>query len=101
MLWAKKVLEWTGSPREAARVLVRLNDRYAVDGRDPNSYAGIYWALGRYDRPWAPRRPVFGTVRYMSSERTRRKLPVREYLERFGPASGEGQTGFASSPSVG
>jgi deoxyribodipyrimidine photo-lyase len=101
MLWAKKVLEWTGSPREAARVLVRLNDRYAVDGRDPNSYSGIYWALGRHDRPWAPRRPVFGTVRYMSSESTRRKVALREYLERFRPAAGEGQAGLVSSPNVG
>ena len=63
--------------------MIALNDRYAVDGRDPNSYSGIFWVLGRYDHPWGPERPVFGTVRYMSSENTARKLRVREYLARY------------------
>ena len=88
MLWGKKVLEWTASPEEALAVLVELNNKYAVDGRDPNSYSGIFWVLGRYDRPWGPERPVFGTVRYMSSQNTLRKLRVRQYLARYGPASG-------------
>ncbi|MET0343207.1 MAG: deoxyribodipyrimidine photolyase [Polyangiales bacterium] len=85
MLWGKKVLEWTRSPREALTVLTELNNRWAVDGRDPNSYTGILWVLGRHDRPWAPERKVFGTVRYMSSDNTRRKLDVTAYLKRFGP----------------
>jgi deoxyribodipyrimidine photo-lyase len=84
MLWGKKILEWTATPREALAVMIELNNRYAVDGRDPNSYAGIFWVLGRYDRPWGPERPVFGTVRYMSSENTARKHPVREYLRKYG-----------------
>ena len=54
-------------------MMIELNNRCALDGRDPNSVSGIFWVLGRYDRPWAPRRDVFGVVRYMSSERTVRK----------------------------
>jgi deoxyribodipyrimidine photo-lyase len=85
MLWGKKILEWTGSPREALAVMIALNDKYALDGRDPNSYSGICWVLGRYDRPWAPERPIFGRVRYMSSENTARKLRVRDYIRRYAP----------------
>jgi deoxyribodipyrimidine photo-lyase len=84
MLWGKKVLEWSPTPEGAAEALIELNNRYALDGRDPNSYSGIYWCFGRYDRPWGPRRPVFGTVRYVSSANTARKLALEEYLNRFG-----------------
>jgi deoxyribodipyrimidine photo-lyase len=80
MLWGKKILEWSATPQDAAAAMVALNDRWALDGRDPNSYSGIYWTLGRYDRPWGPERPIFGTVRYMSSANTARKLDVRAYL---------------------
>jgi deoxyribodipyrimidine photo-lyase len=83
MLWGKKILEWSWSPREALEVMIELNNRYAIDGRNPNSYSGIFWVLGRYDRPWGPERPIFGTVRYMSSENTRKKLHVDEYLRRY------------------
>lgn len=83
MLWGKKILEWSRSPREALAAMLELNDRHALDGRDPNSLNGIFWVLGRYDRPWGPERPVFGTVRYMSSENTLRKLRAREYLRRW------------------
>jgi deoxyribodipyrimidine photo-lyase len=88
MLWGKKILEWTSEPREALEVMIELNNRYALDGRDPNSYTGIFWVLGRHDRPWGPERPVFGTVRYMSSANTARKFPVRAYLDRFGRRNG-------------
>ena len=71
------------SPRKALETLNSHNDRYALDGRDPNSYSGIFWCFGRFDRPWAPERPVFGSVRYMSSESTRRKLKVDAYVERY------------------
>jgi deoxyribodipyrimidine photo-lyase len=84
MLWGKKILEWSPTPEDALAVMFELNHRYALDGRDPNSAAGIMWCLGRYDRPWGPERPVFGTVRYMSSANTRRKLRLTAYLERFG-----------------
>lgn len=86
MLWGKKVLEWSETPREAAATLIHLNNKYAVDGRDPNSYSGIFWCFGRYDRPWGPERAIFGKVRYMSSENTRRKFEVKGYLERYAPA---------------
>jgi deoxyribodipyrimidine photo-lyase len=84
MLWGKKILEWSASPREALRIMRVLNDRYALDGRDPNSECGIAWVLGRHDHPWPPERPVFGTVRYMSSENTARKVRLRAYLQRYG-----------------
>jgi deoxyribodipyrimidine photo-lyase len=83
MLWGKKILEWTHSPREALAVMIELNNKYAVDGRDPNSYSGIFWCLGRYDRAWGPERKIFGKIRYMSSDNTARKLPVTEYLKRY------------------
>ncbi|NIM01560.1 MAG: deoxyribodipyrimidine photolyase [Acidobacteria bacterium] len=84
MLWGKKILDWSESPQTALDIMIELNNRYALDGRDPNSYSGIFWTLGRYDRPWGPERPVFGKVRYMSSKNTRRKLNVTRYLERYG-----------------
>jgi deoxyribodipyrimidine photo-lyase len=84
MLWGKKILEWSRSPRAALATLIELNNKYAVDGRDPNSYSGIFWTLGRFDRPWGPVRPIFGTVRYMSSDATRKKLDLDAYLRRWG-----------------
>jgi deoxyribodipyrimidine photo-lyase len=86
MLWGKKILEWSPTPESALETMIALNNRYAVDGRDPNSYSGIFWCLGRYDRPWGPERDIFGTVRYMSSENTARKLRVKGYLARYGPS---------------
>lgn len=80
MLWGKKVLEWSKSPREALARLIHLNNKYALDGRDPNSYSGIFWTFGRYDRPWGPERAVFGTIRYMTSDSAKRKLKLRDYL---------------------
>jgi deoxyribodipyrimidine photo-lyase len=79
----KKILEWSPSPKAALATLIELNNKYAVDGRDPNSYSGILWTLGLFDRPW-PERPIFGTVRYMSSASTIRKLDMTRYLARFG-----------------
>jgi deoxyribodipyrimidine photo-lyase len=85
MLWGKKVLEWSPSPERALAVMLELNNRYALDGRDPNSTSGILWCLGRYDRPWGPERPIFGTVRYMSSENTARKVRVAGYVASHAP----------------
>jgi deoxyribodipyrimidine photo-lyase len=79
MLWGKKVLEWSASPAEAYRTLEHLNNRYALDGRDPNSYTGILWCFGLFDRPWPPEREIFGSVRYMSSDNTARKFDLRPY----------------------
>lgn len=98
MLWGKKVLEWSPSPREALARLIHLNNKYALDGRDPNSYSGIFWCLGRFDRPWGPKRPAFGTVRYMSSASTRRKLELDDYLERFGSSGPAQRELFEGAP---
>lgn len=91
MLWGKKILHWSRDPREALETMVALNDRYALDGRDPNSYSGIFWVLGRYDRAWGPERPVFGTIRYMSSRATRRKMRVSDFIARWGDARANGR----------
>ena len=85
MLWGKKILEWSSSPRDALAIMIELNNKYALDGRDPNSYTGIFWVLGRYDRPWFPARPIFGRIRYMSTQSALRKLRVEEYLQRYSP----------------
>lgn len=79
MLWGKKILEWSRSPQQALKVMVELNNKYAVDGRNPNSYSGIFWVMGRYDRPW-PERDVFGKIRCMTSDSTVRKLQLKQYL---------------------
>ena len=84
MLWGKRIVEWTPTAREALSIMIELNNKYAVDGRDPNSYSGIFWVLGRYDRAWGPERPIFGKVRYMSSANTLRKLRMHRYMARFG-----------------
>ncbi|MFO7798843.1 hypothetical protein [Rhodohalobacter sp.] len=83
MLWGKKVIEWTPDYATAAQYLIDLNNTYAIDGRDPNSYSGIFWCLGRFDRAWQER-PIFGKLRYMTSESTRKKVKLKEYLNRYG-----------------
>ena len=88
MYWAKIILEWTASPEEAQAVAIDLNDRYELDGRDPNGYAGIAWSLGGvHDRAWFDR-PVFGKIRYMSYNGCRNKFNVDAYInqtrEEFG-----------------
>jgi len=84
MLWGKKILHWSESPEAALEIMIELNNKYAVDGRDPNSYSGIGWVLGRYDRPWGPERPIFGKIRYMSCDNARRKLKLDDYLAKYG-----------------
>ena len=81
--------EWTARPEDAIPVMAHLMNRYSLDGRDPNSWAGFAWVLGRYDRPW-PEREIFGQVRYMSSLNTARKLRVRNYLRAYGEATSGG-----------
>lgn len=83
MLWGKKILHWTETPQQALKIMVELNNKYALDGRNPNSYSGIMWVLGRYDRAWGPERPIFGKVRYMTSESTQNKFHVKQYLRTF------------------
>jgi deoxyribodipyrimidine photo-lyase len=83
MLWGKKIIEWTGSHEQALDVLIELNNRYALDGRDPNSYSGIFWCLGRFDRAWQER-TIFGKLRYMSSDSTSKKIKLKQYLQTYG-----------------
>ncbi|MGA7683634.1 MAG: deoxyribodipyrimidine photo-lyase [Terriglobales bacterium] len=81
MYWGKKILEWSRTPAEAYRIAVTLNDKYELDGRDPNGYAGVAWSIvGKFDRPWF-KRPVFGLIRYMSGESTGKKFDSRRYIE--------------------
>ena len=79
----KKILEWTAHPKTALNYMIQLNNKYALDGRDPNSYSGIFWTLGRYDRAWGPERPIFGKIRYMTSESTAKKFNLSEYLDKW------------------
>jgi deoxyribodipyrimidine photo-lyase len=94
MYWAKKILEWTRSPEEAFEIAVRLNDRYELDGRDPNGYTGIAWAMGgKHDRAWGPERPVYGKIRYMSYNSTSRKFDSKGYIERVKKLARNGGAG--------
>jgi deoxyribodipyrimidine photo-lyase len=80
MYWAKKILEWTKNPEEAQKIAIALNDKYELDGRDPNGYTGIAWSIGGvHDRAWFSR-PVFGKVRYMSFGGARSKFDVDGYI---------------------
>ena len=89
MYWAKKILEWTEEPSQALRIAIRLNDRYALDGRDTNGYAGIAWSIGGvHDRGWAER-PIFGNIRYMNDRGAARKFDVRQYIQTWSPVQGE------------
>jgi deoxyribodipyrimidine photo-lyase len=80
MYWGKKIIEWSATHAEALATAIHLNDRYALDGRDPNGYANILWCFGLHDRPW-PERPIFGKVRWMSLEGMRRKTDVEAYIQ--------------------
>jgi deoxyribodipyrimidine photo-lyase len=88
MYWAKKILEWSASPAFAYQTAVYLNDKYFLDGRDPNGYAGIAWATaGKFDRPWFER-PIFGTIRYMSGSAARKKFDADQYIEQIAELAG-------------
>jgi deoxyribodipyrimidine photo-lyase len=88
MYWAKKILEWSESPEEAHALAVELNDSLALDGRDPNGYAGVAWAIGGvHDRPWSER-PVFGLIRYMSLSGLARRFDVKAYAARVEALAG-------------
>ena len=83
MYWAKKILEWTKSPEEALSIAVYLNDKYELDGRDPNGYVGCAWSIGGvHDRAWTERN-VIGKIRYMNLNGAKRKFDVEEYVMKF------------------
>ncbi|MEY3903234.1 MAG: hypothetical protein RL189_2540 [Pseudomonadota bacterium] len=85
MLWGKGIVRWSDGPQDALRKMEYLNNKYALDGRDPNSYTGIYWCLGKYDRPWPPAREPFGLVRSMSTASAQKKLRMQGYLRKYTP----------------
>ena len=85
MLWGKAVLQWTPNAQEALRVLEDFNNKYSLDGRDPNSYGGIHWIFGKFDRPFY-RRPIYGTVRYQSLKAAEKKFDVAKYVSRHSAA---------------
>jgi deoxyribodipyrimidine photo-lyase len=81
MYWGKKILEWSETPEQAYATTLHLNNRHFLDGRDPNSYAGVAWCYGKHDRPWTER-PIFGKTRYMADSGLRRKFDMDGYLRR-------------------
>jgi deoxyribodipyrimidine photo-lyase len=80
MYWGKKIIEWSATHQDALDTMIYLNDRYALDGRDPNTYTNILWCFGLHDRPWTER-PVFGMIRYMNLAGMQRKTNVRAYID--------------------
>lgn len=82
MYWGKKILEWSDTPRTAFETTLFLNNKYELDGRDANSFAGVAWCFGKHDRPWKER-PVFGTVRYMNANGLKRKFDIESYVQQI------------------
>lgn len=82
MYWGKKIIEWSSTPYEAFNTMIYLNDKYNIDGRDPNSYAGIAWCFGKHDRPWTER-SIFGMIRYMNSSGLDRKFDMQDYVSKW------------------
>jgi deoxyribodipyrimidine photo-lyase len=80
MYWGKKIIEWSAGYQEALNIMVHLHDRYALDGRDPNTFTNVLWCFGLHDRPWFER-PIFGVIRYMSYAGMQRKTDVQAYIE--------------------
>ena len=85
MYWGKYIVLWSATYADALRIMITLNNKYGLDGRDPSSYGGIQWCLGKFDRPWA-RRPVLGTIRYMSIDLAYKKFDARTYERRWNPS---------------
>jgi deoxyribodipyrimidine photo-lyase len=83
MYWGKKILEWTKSPPEGFKIALYLNNKYELDGRDPNGYAGVAWCFGKHDRAWSERR-VFGKIRYMNAAGLKRKFNADKYVCKIG-----------------
>ena len=82
MYWGKKILEWTENPEKAFSTMLYLNNKYELDGRDPNGFTGVAWCFGKHDRPWAGR-PIFGNVRYMGAAGLERKFDAKKYASSY------------------
>jgi len=91
MYWGKKILEWSSTPMEAFQTALELNNRFELDGRDPNGFTGVAWCFGKHDRAWAER-PVFGKVRYMNANGLRRKFDADLYVRNIAALS-DGKAG--------
>ena len=81
MYWGKKILQWSNTPEHAFRTTLAINNKYFLDGRDPNSYAGVAWVFGVHDRAWFER-PIFGKIRYMAASGLERKCDIRGYVKK-------------------
>ncbi len=84
MLWGKKIYQWSKNADDALHAMAHLMGKYSLDGRDPISWSGYFWVLGRYDRAWGPERTIFGKLRYMSSDNTAKKISVKQYIAKYG-----------------
>jgi deoxyribodipyrimidine photo-lyase len=82
MYWGKKILEWSNNPQAGFKIALRLNNKYELDGRGPNAYAGVAWCFGKHDRAWGER-PVFGKVRYMNAAGLKRKFDADAYVKKI------------------
>ena len=82
MYWGKKIIEWTSSPEEAYTIALKLNNKYELDGRDPNGFAGVAWCFGKHDRPWIER-SIFGKIRYMNAKGLKRKFDIDLYAKQY------------------
>ncbi|MBC8377705.1 MAG: deoxyribodipyrimidine photo-lyase [Planctomycetes bacterium] len=82
MYWGKKILEWTKKPKDAFKIALYLNNKYELDGRDPNGFSGVAWCFGKHDRAWNER-PIFGKVRYMNAAGLKRKFDIDAYVEKI------------------
>ncbi len=80
MYWGKKILEWSKTPEEAFEIVLYLNNKYELDGRDPNGFTGVAWCFGKHDRPWGER-AIFGNVRYMNDKGLKRKFDADKYVK--------------------
>ena len=90
MYWGKKIIEWSRDYEQAARLMIDLHGRYALDGRDPNTFTNILWCFGLHDRPW-PERSIFGKMRFMSLEGMKRKTDTGAYIEEIRRMEAEGK----------
>jgi deoxyribodipyrimidine photo-lyase len=82
MYWGKKIIEWTKNPEEAYKTALYLNNKYELDGREPNGFEGVAWCFGKHDRPWKERE-IFGKVRFMNSAGLQRKFKMNVYLQKL------------------
>ncbi len=82
MYWGKKIIEWTETPYIAYDIMIYLNNKYELDGRDHNGYTGVAWCFGKHDRGWKER-PIFGKIRYMNANGLKRKFDIDKYAAKY------------------